>query len=263
VLAGHDFQEGLKNYRDLAFLDGTLSRWSESMAAFEHMIETRGRAHAGRLERANALLASDTAERLQRARNDLAVRLDSIEAEGNVAALGTPEERDQWERIQRLEAALASAPDDEETAELRDRLRLVKGVLYFRLDEAFKARMWQQRRAIRDLDLALREMQNRWIRLERARETAPANTSEFAARVAALRARIAALQARLAAAAERQSEHLERLAVAELEAQKERLETYQVQARFALASIYDRAANADAGREQPAPRTPIIEERAP
>ena len=39
-----------------------------------------------------------------------------------------------------LEAALADAPDDEETAALRDRLRLVKGVLYFRLNESFKAR---------------------------------------------------------------------------------------------------------------------------
>jgi hypothetical protein len=35
---------------------------------------------------------------------------------------------------------------------------------------------------------------------------------------------------------------LERLAVAELEAQRARLNTYLVQARFALAAIYDRAA---------------------
>ena len=54
-----------------------------------------------------------------------------------------------------LEAALAAAPDDPENAALRDRLRLVKGVLYFRLNDSFKARMWQQRRTIKDLDLAL------------------------------------------------------------------------------------------------------------
>jgi hypothetical protein len=34
---------------------------------------------------------------------------------------------------------------------------------------------------------------------------------------------------------------LQFLAIAELEAQKERLHTYQVQARFALATIYDQA----------------------
>jgi hypothetical protein len=245
VLAGHDFQEGLKNYRDLTYMGRTLDRWADSMAAFDDMIETREQAHAQRLPRADELLASGRAEHIQRAREDLEGRLNSIEAEGDVAALGSPEERDQWARIQQLEAALASLPDDEETAELRDRLRLVKGVLYFRLDEAFKARMWQQRRTIRDLDLALREAQNRWIRVERARKSVPTNTGEFAARIAALQQRIDALQLRLVDAAQRQNKLLAQLAVRELQAQKERLATYQIQARFALASMYDRAANVD------------------
>jgi len=57
VLAGHDFQEGLKNYRDLVYLNGTLERWGDSMGAFQDMIETRERAYAERLPRADALLA--------------------------------------------------------------------------------------------------------------------------------------------------------------------------------------------------------------
>jgi hypothetical protein len=39
----------------------------------------------------------------------------------------------------------------------------------------------------------------------------------------------------------RQRAFLEDVAVDELQAQKQRLDTYMVQARFALASIYDRA----------------------
>jgi len=62
-----------------------------------------------------------------------------------------------------VEAALASpadspATDDKERAQLKERLRLVRGVLYFRLNDSFKARMWQQRRTIKDLDLALHEV---------------------------------------------------------------------------------------------------------
>ncbi|HEY5101304.1 MAG TPA: hypothetical protein VII70_00860, partial [Steroidobacteraceae bacterium] len=34
VLAGHDFQEGLKNYRDLVFLGHTLDRWGDNMQAY-------------------------------------------------------------------------------------------------------------------------------------------------------------------------------------------------------------------------------------
>ena len=45
VLAGHDFQEGLKNYRDLVYLGGTLAKWDDNMVAFEDMIETREHAY--------------------------------------------------------------------------------------------------------------------------------------------------------------------------------------------------------------------------
>ncbi|HEY3785171.1 MAG TPA: hypothetical protein VGL55_07825 [Steroidobacteraceae bacterium] len=269
VLAGHDFQEGLKNYRDLLYMGHTLDHWSDSMEAFTDMIDTRERAYAVRLPKVDALLASGAIDRLAQRRGELESQINAIEASKDVAAVGSPEEREQWARIQRLEAALAGAPDNPQNAELRERLRLVKGVLYFRLDESFKARMWQQHRSIKDLDLALNEARNRWIRVDRARKSVPTNTGEFASRVAALRTRIDALQVRLAATGQKQSAYLAQVAVGELEQQKNRLATYQVQARFALATMYDRAANPDqtqggeapasapkAAPAQPAPQAP-------
>ena len=245
VLAGHDFQEGLKNYRDLAYLGKTLDRWAESMQAFSNMIDTREKAYAERLPKTDVLLTSGIADKQQKLRDDLDARLKTIEAEGDVSALGSPEERDQWARIQKIESALADLPNDEENAALRDRLRLVKGVLYFRLNDSFKARVWRERRTIKDLDLALHEAQSRWIRVERARKSVPTNTGEFDARIASLQQRIDAIQLRLVDVAQKQNNFLAALAVKELQGQKDRLATYQVQARFALASMYDRAANAD------------------
>jgi hypothetical protein len=245
VLAGHDFQEGLKNYRDLRYLSHTLDRWGDNMEAFGDMIDTRERAYAERLPRVDALLASGAVEKLAQRRTDLESQVNAIDSNGDVAALGSAEERDQWARIQRVEAALAAAPENEENAELRDRLRLVKGTLFFRLNDSFKARMWQQHRTIKDLDLALHEAQNRWIRVEQARKSVPTNNGEFAARVAALKVRIDALQARLATTQQKQGAYLAEVAVDELDQQKSRLATYQVQARFAMATMYDRASNSD------------------
>lgn len=257
VLAGHDFQEGLKNYRDLVYMGHTLDRWGDSMEAFEDMIDTREHAYAQRLPRVDALLASGAVEKLQQHKTDLESRLNDIDTGKDVAALGSAEERDQWARLQKVEAALAANPDTPENTDLRERLRLVKGVLYFRLNDTFKARMWQQRRTIKDLDLALHEAQNRWIRVQRARQSVPTNNGEFATRVAALKSRIEELQGRLAATEQKQSTYLAQVAVGELEEQKNRLSTYQVQARFALATMYDRAANPEpekkASAEGPAP----------
>ncbi len=245
ILAGHDFQEGLKNYRDLVFMGHTLDNWSDSMEAFTDMIDTRERAYAERLPRTDALLSSGAADKLQQRRDELEQRLNTIDTTHDVSALGSAQERDEWARLQRMEAALAGAPDTPANAELRDRLRLVKGVLFFQLNDSFKARMWQQQRTMKDLDLALRQMQSRWIRVERARKSVPTNNGEFAARVAALKQRIDALQVRLADVESKQGGYLADLAIQALDAQKSRLAAYQVQARFALATMYDRAANSD------------------
>ena len=256
MLAGHDFQEGVKNYRDLVYMSGTLDGWGDSMAAFEDMIDTRRSAYAEQLPRADALLASRAVDTLQQRDVALENGLRTIESQHDVAALGTDTERAQWARVQRVEAALAVAPASPENTELRARLALVKGVLYYRLDEAFGARSWQAQRSLRDLGLALNEAHSRWIRVERARRNMPVNTGEFADRVSALRERIAALQTRLVAAEGRQNTYLAQLAIHELEQQKDRLAAYQVQARFALATMYDRAASAEAAARGKAPEPP-------
>ena len=130
VLAEHDFQEGVKNYRDMVYLGSTLERWGDSMDAYQDMIETRERAYAERLPRVDALLASGTLQHLQQRKVDLENELRGIESQRDVPALGTESERSQWARVQRVEAGLAGLPDSPDTAELRERLALVKGVLY-------------------------------------------------------------------------------------------------------------------------------------
>lgn len=242
VLASHDFQEGLKNYRDLVYLERTLERWSDDFDAYRSMIDTREKAFGERLPRTDELLAQGGADALERRRDALESRLNAVEAARDVAALGTTEQRDQWARIQRAEQALEREPPGAETEALRNRLRLVKGALYWRLAESYRASMFGQRRALREVDGLLRETQDRWQRLGRARGSVPANTGEFGARVDAAGQKLEAIQQRLAAAKARQNQYLAGIAIDALDTQKQRLGAYQVQARFALAAIYDRAA---------------------
>jgi hypothetical protein len=247
VLAGHDFQEGLKNYRDLAYLGSTLARWDENMAVYGDMIAAREAAYAERTPRVEALMSSDVLVAAEARRKVVEGRINDIVAGEDVAALGTPQQREQWQRILAIEAALAGAPDDEETAAAREKLRLVKGALYWDLHQAFRERLYQQRRELRELDKALAEANTRWLRVQRARESAPQTTGDFADRIAVLAGRLTALRERLAAAAEAQQHLLADIAIHELKAQRQRLADYEVQARFSLAAIYDRASG-----EQPA-----------
>jgi hypothetical protein len=174
-------------------------------------------------------------------RTQVDAALSAAETGNDVPAFGTPKERDQWARIRALEEALRTAPAGPDTDAARDKLRLIKGALYWRLDEAFKARDYAARNQLREIDAALNEAQNRWARVQRARGIAPQNTGEFAARIAALSERLRQLRTSMQSTAERQDRYLTHLAQQELLAQKDRLAAYEVQARFALADIYDRA----------------------
>jgi hypothetical protein len=243
LLADNDFQEGLKNYRDLASFGATLARWNESMDAFSAMLDTRERAYAQRIPQADALLATNKANLLLGERTAVDAALTAAETGNDVAALGDKKQRAQWALIRELDEALKAAETGTETDAARDKLRLIKGALYWKLDESFKTRDYAQRGTLREIDEALNEAQNRWARVQKARGTVPSNSGEFSSRIAVVSERLIALDANLKAAGDRQNNYLTRLSQLELLAQKDRLNAYQVQARFALADIYDRAAS--------------------
>ena len=254
MLAGNEFQEGLKNYRDLEYMRRNIDGWRDSVAAFDDMIVTREHAYAERLPKADAVMQSTDVPALTQKRVEFESRLNEIDKSSDYAALGTPEEQRTWRRLKRIEDYLAAHADDPELAELREKHRLMKGVLLWRMSEGFKARLWNQRRSIKELEASLKETQKRALLVEQARKAVSGDASAYAKRVADVRARMDDLQLKLVDASERQNRHLQAIAIETLEGQKQRIATYQVQARFALASIYDRAINApDPNKQKTAP----------
>ncbi len=239
LLAGHQFQEGLKNYRDLGFMRENLDEWARNLEVFDHMLDTRQLAYDQRLPRVEEVLAREDPDGLAERRVQLESRLNAVDRGEDLVALGTEQEQQMWNTIAGMEQYGDALDED-----TREKLRLLKGVLYWQLNESFKSRLWSTRRGMKELDLAIQEMQQRWVRVQQARADSPQDNAAFAARIADLGPRIAALDGRLQAAARAQGEYLAALAIDELQRQKERLANYQLQARYALATIYDRAADA-------------------
>jgi tetratricopeptide (TPR) repeat protein len=253
LLATNEFQEGLKNYRELKFMSRNLDDWRADVAAYDNMLDTRQQAYDQELPKADAVMAATDLDALTRKRVEFESRINAIEKSNDVAALGTPEEQRTWARLKRIEDFLAQHPDDPDLTEMREKLRLMKGVMYWRLSESFKARLWNERRSVKELEGSLLETQKRAVQVKQARTGMPTNTGAFAARVQGMRTRMDELQDRLNALSEKQNLYLQDLAVEELGRQKQRIETYQVQARFELAAIYDKAANEKPAK--PAPET--------
>jgi Tetratricopeptide repeat len=243
LLASNEFQEGLKNYRELNYMSRNLDSWREDVSAYDDMLDTRQQAYNQRVPKADAVMAATDLDGLTQKRVDFESRINEIEKSNEVAALGTPEEQRTWARLKRIEDYLAAHPDDPDLAEMREKHRLMKGVLYWRLSASFKARLWNERRSVKELEAELKETQRRAVMVRQARAGVPTNTGAYAGRVAGIRARMETLQERLADVSGQQNRFLQALAIRELEGQKQRIATYQIQARYELAAIYDRASN--------------------
>jgi hypothetical protein len=243
LLASNEFQEGLKNYRELNYMSRNLDNWRADMSAYDDMLDTRQAAYNQLVPKVDAVLAATDLDGLTQKRVDFESRINEIEKSNDVAALGTPEEQRGWGRLKAIEDYLAAHPDDPDFAEMRDKHRLMKGVMYWKLSASFKARLWNERRSVKELEAGLKETQKRAVMVRQARAGVPANTGTYAGRIEAIRARMDVLQQRLADASVQQNRFLQALAIRELELQKQRISTYQIQARYELAAIYDHTAN--------------------
>ena len=243
LLASHEFQEGLKNYRDLRIMQANLLRWSSSLEAFDEMVAARERLASVRDARKAEFLSATDVAALQQRRDEVDARLDRIVAGRDVAGLAAPEEAAQWHALGELAARIEALPPGAQRDALAERARVLRGSLQWQLDAAYKLRLSRQRAEMRVLDGALAEARQRVEQIEQASQLVPRNNVEFAQRVGGLAERMAHLQPRVDAAAAAQERLLASIAVRELEAQKARLASYATQAQFALAALYDGAAS--------------------
>jgi hypothetical protein len=241
LLASHEFQEGLKNYRDLRLMQRSLDRARGSLDAFGAMVEAREQAATARAPGRDALLSGTDVEALAARQAALERRVAGIAADRDVVALASDTEAGQWTTLQRVEGALESLPQGPQRDALAARARLLRGTLLWQLDAAYKARLRRTETSLRETSAGVEEARRRVHLVAEAGETAPRDSAGFVQRIGQLATRTDELGPRIDAVAAAQERMLARLAMEELEAQKRRLESYAMQAQFALAALYDGA----------------------
>jgi len=241
LLASHEFQEGLRNYRDLRIMRRNLERWAGSLDAFDDMIAAREAVAAERMPHKEQALASLDLDAFEHRYTALESRVGAIVQQRDVLALADADQSRQWQAVEQIEARVAALPEGDRRDALAERARLLRGRLLWDLDAGYKLSLWKLESSLLETGSALAEARDRRAGVESAADLAPRNTAGFAARVGELRQRVERLEPQLQAASVAQEGLLANLAVHELEAQKARLANYGMQAQFALAALYDGA----------------------
>lgn len=245
VIAGNEFQEAFKNYRDLQFLAHNLAEWHENLGVYGDMLATRRQAFADRVPKIRAQQEASGLDfaHLQQRSDDNAAALKQAEDAADGAAFADANERELQLRLARVTATLSSLPADADPGlvDARERLRRVAGALAWQLAHEYPARAWDAKKGQKQAEDALVDARAHDEQLLRAQRDEPARFERFARRIAELAARVDILAPRVAALATEQQGALQEIAITSLASQKERLAAYTAQARYAVAQLYDRA----------------------
>jgi hypothetical protein len=247
LMASHDFQTALQNYLDLEDLRSKLVAWQGGLGAFEELIALRHAYYEPKLPPMDARFRELDAQmrlRLEQLEH-LDARLQKLLIAPRPELLATADEQALDARIATLEASLEGAQAANALA-LRERVARLRGRLDFELETQYPERLTDAHRHLREVTGDVETLTARYDAFVRARQAASHSYVGYDGRIHALRARIGDALERIASLMARQGHQLETVAIAELVARRDLLETYRNRARFAFADSYDRAAKAQA-----------------
>ncbi len=245
LMASHDFQESLKNYLDLEQLRKKLEVWSGDLVAFEDIIGQRSAYYKPLLpaiDREFRRLDSQMRLRLEQ-RDRIEQRLQAMLVAPRPDYLATAEERIIGEQLAHLEQTLV-ASGAAVVPEIGDRMRRLRGVLKWHIHTEYDQRLTEAHKNLRQLNHEVVLLNKQYTSFVRARQEATQSYEGYDEVIRSQRLRIQAAQEKVRVLMARQGQMIEVMAVNELSRRRDRLDEFQVKARFALADSYDRASKA-------------------
>ena len=242
LMASNDFQTALQNYLDLEDLHRRLVAWQGGFDAFEDLIKLRRANYEPLLPKVDAHFRElDAQMRLRLEQRDLLQkRLQDILTAPRPPLLATADERVALERLRKIDTALKHASGPECAAQ-QARVQHLQGVLTWRLYTEYPERLTQAHKDLRALNDDVLMLHEKYTAFVRARQAAVHSYAGYDQSIQRLRTRVVEALARIETLLARQGNVIEAVAIDELNTRRQRLEAYQVQARYAVADSYDRA----------------------
>ncbi|MEE4381766.1 MAG: hypothetical protein V2J02_07200 [Pseudomonadales bacterium] len=242
LVASNRFRGHLERLRDLEEIQAGLEDWREKIENFDLMLATREARWAERAPTVQDPRIAEAADDFVARRDALVETFEARLASDDPMALLTEEEADAHARLEAVRTRLERLPADPALEALRDKQRVLAGVVRWQATREHAERIWGARKALAEVDAQLAELDDRRAGLEVALVEARTGFEGFAGRIDEARDRIETLLPRVRGARATETEALVALAREQLDARSERLRLQIAEARFELARLYERAA---------------------
>jgi len=241
MMASHDFQESLKNYFDLAELEKRLLEWGSYLGSYEEIIKIREGYYEPLLPDIEAKFRALDAKMKLRVeqRDKLDKRLKKMLISPRPDFLMTVDERLLLEKLTALEDKFIKGGGT--NPETLHRINRLRGLVTWDIRTQYHDRFTRAVEHLAELDAHVKRLKEIYESFVRTRQAATQSYRGYDDQLQRIHIKIRNALGKVKTLMARQGHMIEVMAINELEARRQRLEEYQVKARFAMAESYDRA----------------------
>lgn len=243
LMASHDFQESVKNYRDMEKLRLNVNQWLSNITAYQDLIEVRRRYYEPLLPGIEREFKTQDAlmQSVLLRRDEVSRRRDNAQRARTTLAFATQSELSVKRRLDRIEYRLGRMKPQAGLKKAKARVARMQGALSWQIETDYDRRLKESYKHLKELDQLIQRLQQKHQVIAIMKREAYQSFEGYQVPLQRLSTKLRTLNTRLVAAMQQQARYLEKVAVRELDRRRKKLAEYRVKARFALAESYDRA----------------------
>ena len=239
LLAENSFQKDLKAYRELNDLKRRISHWHQNIDVLRDLVSARRAAYKQRAPVIAEQLKKNQSEQVRTHWEKLRLRISSQSESPNPIDLSSSKELQQLRLFQGIEHLLTRLPDEPRYKKIAERSKWLKGVLHWNIQDEYKQRLWNATKTLKEVESSSHLAQTRHSDIEQLLAKAHNGFEGYESRIDTLLQRLRSLLPEVLATQTKMRKALKTLALEELAKRESRLQSYQSQARLALARSYD------------------------
>ena len=254
--ASHTFQEMLKNYRDLMFVEKNINKWLDRVEVYENIIDVKTAAYASLIPEAKQKLDDLSDESMIESIEMLRKRIKEIERAEDALALVTTQENETLGKLRSIDYRLSKNLD-----EFRDKLNhlklvdravglqkkhdLLDGLLKWEMMTTYKARLWQVKKGLAELESEHSRSIEKGRDIQTVMQAVPQSFDTHRQRLDSTTKRLKRSLSKVVGLRIQHEAFIQAMIKEELLAVKRRIEVYRSQALLSVAHIYDLGRNVD------------------
>jgi hypothetical protein len=243
LMASHDFQESVKNFRDMEYLRLNTLQWLANIDAYQDLINIRRQYFAPLLPVIEKNFKTQDAlmQSVLLRRDGVARRLSNAQKSHNAQAFATQAELSMQRQLDRIAYTLSRMREQPGLQQSKARLARLQGTLSWQIETDYDRRLEKAHQHLAELDKLIEDLREQHQVIVRMKREAYQSYEGYEVPFRRTNSRLTALNTSISATMQQQAGYLEKVAVRELDRRRRKLADYRVKARFALAESYDRA----------------------